>query len=75
VDVKQWDRGKNTTFKVKNVEQLCCQKFTETAKKSEGVCVTMWKQLKTYHEQWEKDETTERIIIQDKGIDSSSSDG
>jgi transposase len=43
-DVKQWVASKNTTFKIKDVEQLCHQRFEETGQKEwHNVCQRMEK--------------------------------
>ncbi|KAJ9595987.1 hypothetical protein L9F63_012808 [Diploptera punctata] len=72
-DVKQWVGSKNVSFKIKDVEMLCRERFKEIGKKEwENVCN---KVEENEHEYWEKDgimeERIEKIIIEDNGMESS----
>ena len=75
-DVKQWIAARNVTFKLKDVEILCRQRFQEIGK-------TEWEKAcrhvqKIEQEYWVKDaiveERIEQIIIQDNGMESSNED-
>jgi hypothetical protein len=48
-DVKQWIAGKNTAFKVQNVELLCCQIFAGTEEKWKAVCPRVETVENTYY--------------------------
>jgi hypothetical protein len=72
-NVKQWVASKNTTFKIKDVEQLCRQRFEEIWQEEwENICQHVEKLEQLYYEQEGIiEDNIERIIIEDNGVDSS----
>ena len=72
-DVKQWVGIRNVTFKLKDVEALCRQRFDQIGEMVwENVCRRVEENEQHY---WEKDgmveERIERIILEDNGMESS----
>ncbi|KDR13766.1 hypothetical protein L798_12059 [Zootermopsis nevadensis] len=74
VDLKQRVASKNTTFKIKDVEHLCRQRFEEIGQEEwENVCrhVEKLEQI-CYEREGVIEDAIERIIIEDNGVDRSS---
>jgi hypothetical protein len=60
-DAKQWAANKNTTFKIKDVEQLCRPRFEEIWR---NVCQRMERPEQLYYQQnGTLEGATERIIL------------
>lgn len=71
---KQQFASKNTTFKVKDVEQLCCQRFKEIGKEECDNVYKHMEKLELYCEQKRIiEDTTECIITEDNRVDISDS--